>query len=198
MIAIIWNYPYPNFQRPTQLSTLVFRAPKLANFLPKFQKWQILQTLRFYRPHYSNPIFNFQRQFLFIRHFYFFVFFVKQAWSQITSEKSSFIWHYLNELLDCENGTKNKKISMGPIFGKWFNIWMAISWERSIVRSSNFQDFHFIGHGSQSQSFREIWGGHHGNVWKFRWFDMKWLIKCINIAYYFIIVYYVSLYYITS
>ena len=63
MITIIWNYPYPNFQRPTQLSTLVSRAPKLANFFPKFQKWQISQTHRFYRPHYSNPIFNVQRQF---------------------------------------------------------------------------------------------------------------------------------------
>ena len=49
--------------RPTQLSTLVSRAPKLANFFLKFQKWQISQTHRFYRPHYSNPIFNVQRQF---------------------------------------------------------------------------------------------------------------------------------------
>ena len=63
VITIIWNYPYPNFQRPSQLSTLVSRAPKFANFFPKFQKWQILQTHRFYRPHYSNPIFNAQRQF---------------------------------------------------------------------------------------------------------------------------------------
>ena len=63
VIIIIWNYPYPNFEIPTQLSTLVFRAPKLANFFPKFQKWQILKTHRFYTPHYSNPIFNVQRQF---------------------------------------------------------------------------------------------------------------------------------------
>ena len=55
MITIIRNYHYPNFQRPTQLSTLVSWAPKLANFFPKFQKLQIFQTHRFYRPHYSNP-----------------------------------------------------------------------------------------------------------------------------------------------
>ena len=50
-------------QRPTQLFTLVSRAPKLANFFLKFQKWQISQSHRFYRPHYSNPIFTVQRQF---------------------------------------------------------------------------------------------------------------------------------------
>ena len=32
------------------------------DYFPKFQKWQILQTHRFYRPHYSNPIFNVQRK----------------------------------------------------------------------------------------------------------------------------------------
>ena len=62
VITIIWNYPYPKFQRPTQSSILVSRAPKLANFSPKFQKWQILQTHRFCRPHYSNSILNVQRQ----------------------------------------------------------------------------------------------------------------------------------------
>ena len=41
-------------------------------------------------------------------------------------------------------------------------------------RSSNLQDFHFIGHGSQSQIFREIWEGHHGTS---RWFDMEWLMS---------------------
>ena len=76
-----------------------------------------------------------------------------------------------------ENGTKNKKISMGANFRKKkerFNLWMAISWECIIVRSSNLQDFHFIGHGSQSQIFREIWEGHHGTS---RWFDMEWLMS---------------------
>ena len=37
------------------------------------------------------------------------------------TEKNSFIWHYLNELLDSENGTKNKKISMGADF--WKEVW---------------------------------------------------------------------------
>ena len=44
--------------------------------------------------------------------------FVKWAWSKITSEKNSFISHYLNELLDSENGTKKKNISMGANFRK--------------------------------------------------------------------------------
>ena len=85
--------------------------------------------------------------------------------------KKSFMWPYLNELLDSENGIKNKKNYMGANFQR-FSLWTAISWEWQLVRSSNFQDFYFIGHGSQSQSFRETWKGHHGNS---RWFDMVWL-----------------------
>ena len=50
VITIIWNYPYPNFQRPTQLPTLVSRAPKLAKVFSEISKMadfadpQILQT----------------------------------------------------------------------------------------------------------------------------------------------------------
>ena len=46
--------------------------------------------------------------------------FFKQYWSQITSEKKQLYMHYLNELLDSENGTKNKKISVGANFRKEF------------------------------------------------------------------------------
>ena len=48
----------------------------------------------------------------------------------MTSEKNSFILHYLNELLDSENGTKNKKNSIGANFWKEVHLWMAICWER--------------------------------------------------------------------
>ena len=52
VITIIWNYPCPNFQRPTKLSTLGSRSPKLASFfqnfwngrLTDFADPQILQT----------------------------------------------------------------------------------------------------------------------------------------------------------
>ena len=47
----------------------------------------------------------------------------------------------------------------------------------TVNRSANFQDFHSIGHGSQSQSFREIWEDHHGTS---RWFDMEWLYSLLN------------------
>ena len=53
----------PKFSETYSISTLVSRAPKLANFFLKFYKWRISQSQRLYRPHYSNPIFNVQRQF---------------------------------------------------------------------------------------------------------------------------------------
>ena len=56
--------------------------------------------------------------------------------------KKSFMWPYLNELLDSENGIKNKKFYMGANFQR-FNLWMAISWEWQLVRSSNFSGFLF-------------------------------------------------------
>ena len=36
---------------------------------------------------------------------------------------------------------KTKKFLWGSIFGKRFNLWMAISWEQKIVRCSNFRTF---------------------------------------------------------
>ena len=68
---------------------------------------------------------------------------------------------------------KTKKFLWGPIFGKRkrFNLWMAISWECIIVRSSNLQDFNFIGHGSQSQIFREIGRVTMGPLGDLTWSD---------------------------
>ena len=53
----------PKFSETYSIVHIGFQGTKLANFFPKFQKWQISQTHRFYRPHHSNPIFNVQRQF---------------------------------------------------------------------------------------------------------------------------------------
>ena len=135
-----------SFQRPTQLSTLISRAPKLASFFPKFQKWQILQIHRFYRPHYSNPIFNVPRhaqsfrktRYKLIKTTYFWFLAPKKFFFRKIGLISNHLWKktaLYDTIIRMNYWTlkitpKTKKILWEPTFGKRFDLWMAISWER--------------------------------------------------------------------
>ena len=64
--------------------------------------------------------------------------------------------HYLNKLYwTLKMVPKTKKISVGANFRKEVQSVDGYILGK-VNRSLNFQDLHFIGHGLQSQSFREI------------------------------------------